>query len=130
MTKVLERMIAVDVIVMATPVYFCTMDAQMKTLIDWTCPRYTRISDKEIYFIMTAADSAKQAIEKAMQGSSGFTSCLTGEEEKGVIYRAGVWNVGEIIGSIAMDQAYEREKTYDFVARTPSERRMSICHSL
>jgi multimeric flavodoxin WrbA len=57
MAEVLEKMIAADVIVMATPVYFYTMNGQMKTMIDRTCPRYTEISNKEIYFIMTAADS-------------------------------------------------------------------------
>lgn len=34
MAEVLEKMIEADVIVMATPVYFYTMNAQMKTLID------------------------------------------------------------------------------------------------
>ena len=32
------KMVQADVIVMATPVYFYTMDAQMKTLIDRTVP--------------------------------------------------------------------------------------------
>lgn len=32
--EVIEKMIAADVIVMATPIYFYTMSAQMKTLID------------------------------------------------------------------------------------------------
>jgi len=34
MAEVLDKMIAADVIVMATPVYFYTMNAQMKTLIE------------------------------------------------------------------------------------------------
>lgn len=33
MAMILEKMIAADVLVMATPVYFYTMNAQMKTLI-------------------------------------------------------------------------------------------------
>jgi hypothetical protein len=32
------------------------LDAQMKTLIDRTVSRYIEISNKEMYFIMTAAD--------------------------------------------------------------------------
>jgi len=55
MAAILDKMITADVLVMATPVYFYTMDAQMKTLIDRTCARYTEISNKEIYFIETAA---------------------------------------------------------------------------
>lgn len=36
MSSLLDKMIAADVIVLATPVYFYTMDAQLKTLIDRT----------------------------------------------------------------------------------------------
>lgn len=46
MAEILGKMIAADVIVMATPVYFYTMDAQMKTLIDRCVARYTEISNK------------------------------------------------------------------------------------
>jgi len=54
-------MLVADVIVMATPVYFYTMDAQMKTLIDRTTPKYTEISNKEFYFIVTAADTEQES---------------------------------------------------------------------
>jgi multimeric flavodoxin WrbA len=107
MAEVLEKMIAADAIVMATPVYFYTMNGQMKTLIDRTCPRYTEISNKEMYFIVTAADSRTQAMQKTLDGFRGFTSCLTGAEEKGIIYGTGAWNMGDINGSKAMVQAYE-----------------------
>lgn len=111
MAEVLEKMIAADVIVMATPVYFYTMNGQMKTMIDRTCPRYTEISNKEIYFIVTAADSRKQAMERTLEGFRGFTSLLSGAKEKGIIYGTGAWNMGDIIGSKAMVQAYEMGKT-------------------
>lgn len=38
--QIVGKMIAADVIVLATPVYFYTMSAQMKTLIDRCCARY------------------------------------------------------------------------------------------
>lgn len=110
MASILEKMIAADVIVMATPVYFYTMDAQMKTLIDRTVPRYEEINRKEFYFIVTAADSSKQAMERTLEGFRGFTSCLTGTEEKGIIYGTGVWHMGDIKGSKTMVQAYEMGK--------------------
>lgn len=53
MAEILGKMIAADVIVMATPVYFYTMDAQMKTLIDRCVARYTEISTRRFYFIAT-----------------------------------------------------------------------------
>lgn len=43
-------MVRADVIVLATPVYFYSMDGQMKTFIDRTVPRYTEINNKDFYF--------------------------------------------------------------------------------
>lgn len=107
MAEILDKMIRADVIVLATPVYFFNMNGQMKTLIDRTYSRYTEISNKEMYFIMTAAVTGKNLLERALEGFRGFTSCLSGAKEKGVIYGTGAWNIGDIKGSPAMTQAYE-----------------------
>lgn len=110
MTEILDKMIAADVIVMATPVYFYTMNGQLKTLIDRTCARYTEINDKDFYFIIAAADTNVEAMERTLEGFRGFTSCLEGPTEKGIIYGTGAWNIGEIKGTKAMEQAYEMGK--------------------
>lgn len=110
MAEVLSKMIAADVLVMATPVYFYTMNAQMKTLIDRTYSRYTEISNKDIYLIVTAAVRNKQALERTIEGFRGFTFCLNGAEEKGIIYGTGAWNIGDIKGTKAMTEAYEMGK--------------------
>lgn len=57
MAEIMDKMVNSDVIVFATPVYFYTMDAQLKTLIDRTVPRYTEMVNKEVYYILTAADT-------------------------------------------------------------------------
>lgn len=111
MAEILEKMLAADVIVMATPVYFYTMCGQMKTLIDRTCARYTEIVNKKFYFILTAADNNKQAMERTVEEFRGFTSCLPGAVEKGVIYGIGAWKIGEIKTGDAMKTAYEMGKT-------------------
>jgi multimeric flavodoxin WrbA len=110
MAEVLEKMIAADVIAMATPVYFYTMCGQMKTLIDRTCARYTEISNKEFYFIVTAADDSKPAMKRTIEEFRGFTYCLDDPKEKGVIYGTGAWNKGEIKATQAMKEAYEMGK--------------------
>ncbi len=110
MAEVLEKMIAADTIVMATPVYFYTMSGQMKTLIDRTCARYTEISNKEFYFIVTAAVNSKPAMERTIEGFRGFTSCLVKPKEKGVIYGTGAWEKGDIVGKPAMKLAFESGK--------------------
>jgi multimeric flavodoxin WrbA len=110
MAEILEKMISSDVIVMATPVYFYTMCAQMKTLIDRCCARYTEINDKEFYFIVTAADNNKQSINRTLEEFRGFTSCLDGPKEMGTIFGTGAWNMGDIRNSDAMKIACDMGK--------------------
>ena len=111
MAEILDKMVKADVIVMATPVYFYTMNGQMKTLVDRTVPRYTEISNKDFYFIVAAADTSHANMEKTLQGFRGFTDdCLDGAREKGIIYGTGAWNIGDIKSSPAMDQAYQMGK--------------------
>lgn len=111
MADVLEKIVQADVIVMATPVYFYTMAAQMKTLIDRTVPRYEEITGKDFYFIVTAADNSIKAMERTIEGFRGFTSCLSDAREKGILYGVGAWNIGEINKTPAMQQAYELGKS-------------------
>lgn len=108
MAEILDKMVSADVIVLATPVYFYTMDGQMKTFIDRTVPRYTEIKNKDFYFIMTAADTEKASLERTLEAFRGFTEdCLEGAREAGIIYGVGAWNVGEIRNTPAYDEAYE-----------------------
>lgn len=111
MAAILDKMVTADVIVLATPVYFYTMDGQMKTLIDRTVPRYQEIADKDFYFIVAAADTHKAALERTISGFRGFTEdCLPRPHEKGIIYGVGAWEIGEIKNTPAMQQAYEMGK--------------------
>lgn len=110
MADLLAKMVAADVIVMATPVYFYTMDAQLKTLIDRTAARYEEITDKEFYFIVSAADSSVAAMERTIDGFRGFLDCLNGAKEKGVVYGVGAWQKGDIVGTKAMEEAYAMGK--------------------
>lgn len=108
MAEILDKMVSADVIVLATPVYFYTMDGQMKTFIDRTVPRYTEIKDKDFYLIMTSADTEKASLERTLEAFRGFTKdCLEGAREAGIIYGVGAWNVGEIKNTPSYDEAYE-----------------------
>jgi len=62
---------------------------------------------KEFYFILTAADSNKRAMERTLEEFRGFTSCLDGAKEMGVVCGTGAWGIGAIKGSEAMKVAYE-----------------------
>ena len=60
MADILQKMIDADVIVLASPVYFYSIDAQMKALIDRTLARWTEVKNKEFYYIVTCADRDKK----------------------------------------------------------------------
>ena len=107
MPEILEKMIMADIIIMATPVYFYTMSAQMKTLIDRCCGRYTEINNKDFYFIVTAADDNQSNMERTIDTFQCFLDCLEDATIKGVVYGLGVWQKGEINNNPAMLKAYK-----------------------
>ena len=97
-------------IVLATPVYFYTMSAQMKTLIDRCCAGYLEIRDKEFYFIVAAAETSVAAMERTIDGFRGFLDCLENPVVRGTVFCGGVWHAGEIKGNAALQKAYEMGK--------------------
>ena len=108
MAEILDKFIKADVIVLATPVYFYSMNGRMKNFIDRTVPRYTEIRNKDFYFIMTAADTEKENLRRTMEAFRGFTEdCLDCANEAGIIYGTGAWQVGEIKNTPAYSRAYE-----------------------
>lgn len=111
MAMVIEKMKVSDVIVLATPVYFYTMDAQLKTMIDRTLggAQTPGLENKEFYLIATAADG-KAGMERTIDGIRGYLECLPGAKEMGVIYGAGAWQLGDIQHNPAMREAYETGK--------------------
>lgn len=111
MAEILDKMVKADVIVLATPVYFYSMDGQMKTFIDRTVPRYTEITNKDFYFIMTAADTERSHLERTMEAFRGFTEdCLDGAREAGIIWGTGAWQLGDAEHTPAYNEAYEMGK--------------------
>ena len=109
--EILEKMVEADVIVLAPPVYFYTMCAQLKTLIDRSCPRYTAISNKEFYFILTAADTSRAAMNRTLESLRGFTEdCLENSREKGIVFGLGVMDRGEVKETPAYREAFEMGK--------------------
>lgn len=111
MEELVEKMIAADVIVMASPVYFYTINAQMKTFIDRCCAKYTKMNNKDFYFIITAAEVDKSVLNRTFEGFRGFLDCLEGSTEKGLICATGVWERGEIKRTSYLNEAYNLGKT-------------------
>lgn len=108
MAEILEKMIEADVIVLASPVYFYSINGQLKTFIDRCCACYQEIKNKDFYFIITAADGNVSNMQRTIETLRGFTEdCLPGANEAGIIYGVGAWNKGDILSTPAFEEAYE-----------------------
>lgn len=57
MAEILQKMIDADVFVLASPVYFYSIDSQLKAVIDRTVARWLEVKNKEFYYITTMADN-------------------------------------------------------------------------
>ncbi len=102
----LDKMIDADIILLATPVYFYSMVAQMKLFIDRSLPRYQEIKNKKFYFAVTAADPSHEAMEATLEGFRGYTACLPEAEEVGVFYGTGAWEKGDILKMPILESVY------------------------
>lgn len=107
MHLILEKARAADVIVLATPVYFYAMNGQLKTMIDRFVPCYEQMTNKDFYYILTAADTQRTHMERVIESLNGFTEeCLENAHIKGIIYGLGVWQKGEVTGTDVEKQAF------------------------
>lgn len=112
MCELLEKILAADVLVLATPVYFYSMCAQLKVVIDRTVARWKDIKNKELYYVMTAADDEEDTMDATLAGLHGFATCIDGYKEKGTLYGKGVYGKGEIFNHPELLQsAYEMGKS-------------------
>ena len=107
MVGIAKQMCEADVIVFATPIYFYTMCGPLKTFIDRNCFFYEGVANKDFYYIMTAADGNKAAMDKTMTEFDGFLDCLHNPTIKDSVIATGVWGKGDIQGSKFIDEAYQ-----------------------
>ena len=107
MAAVLEALKTADVIVLASPVYFYSVCAQMKTMIDRCLADYLAIQDKTFYLIATAADPQHSAADETLADLRGYLRCLPGAREAGAILGTGTWDKGDVYRHPSLKQAYE-----------------------
>ncbi len=107
MEEILQKIIDAEVIVLASPVYFYSIDAQLKAVIDRTVARWLEVKDKEFYYIATCADKMRSSIETTFACFRAYAACVEGAQEKGVVYGVGAFEKGEVKDTPAYDEAYQ-----------------------
>ena len=92
MAEILPVMQQADVICFASPVYFL-FPSEYKF--------------RDIYFLLTAADTEQTAAEGPLKGLQGWIDCFEQAELKGVVCGLGAEKSGDVKAMPAMAEAYE-----------------------
>ena len=103
--RILNKMQQADVIVVATPTYFYTMNGKLKTVIDRFLPKWQELGGHDVYLIITGHDG-KAGLRLAGEELKTIFGGL-GNEIKGCIWGERVWQKGEVEGTKAMQEAYQ-----------------------
>ena len=106
-----QKMSAADLIVMATPVYFYSICAQLKMLIDRLCAYNEKMRGKPFGFIMTSEDGDPACMDRPLETFRGYLVCLKDVTERFVLRAAGVTHLGDAAKSPYMEEAYELGKS-------------------
>lgn len=106
---ILNKMLAADIIVLASPVYFYSITGLLKTLIDRSYATFASLTDKEFYFILSCAvpyaEPYKKDLDIALNTLRGYITCLPNATEKGIIIGDNTAEV-KIEDNPAYNQAY------------------------
>lgn len=78
MAELLDKMIAADVLVLATPIYFYSLCAQLKAVLDRTVARWQEVRNKQFYYIVTAADNEQESAASTLASLRGYADCVEG----------------------------------------------------
>ena len=113
--KIIQKMIYADIWVLSTPVYFYSVSAQMKLLIDRFYAREYTIREslkrKKVYFIVTSGAPDLSEHTATIESLRGFIQVLKTVDEAGIINGAGAFELGDAIHHPAYLEAYHMGKS-------------------
>lgn len=106
MAQLLELFQKADVLVLATPVYFYGISAQMKTFIDRTYPIWQHLGKKEVYYIVSAG-LGTDIIERSLGDLDGFVEHLEEPRVAGKLFAPNVMDRGLVKDTEIYHRAFD-----------------------
>lgn len=107
MSIILDAMTQADVILLASPVYFYSICAQLKIVLDRVYAKYEGLTEKDFYFIATAGEDAKYAVETTFACMRGFVDCCDDSGIMDELAAVGLIEAGEVKDTEYMQMAYD-----------------------
>jgi multimeric flavodoxin WrbA len=108
MNEVYEKMKAADVIVLASPVYFYSWSAQIKTVIDRTVAVESILTNKTFCLISAGQAPEEKYMTTMIDCFHKYIGCFKadGNREGGYVFGYGTSKSGDVVGTPAIEQAY------------------------
>jgi len=113
--KVIDKVIKADVFVFASPIYFYSLSAQLKILIDRFFAREYEIREsqkrKKAYLILTSGTKDIEQTVGSVESFRGFIRVLRTVDEGGIIYGLGAFLKGDAQHHESFEKAYQMGKS-------------------
>lgn len=111
MTELYEKLAAADAIVLASPLYFYTWTAQMKTVLDRTFAMLSTMQNKKFYLVSTCESPDESWCRMMLDSFHNYVICF-GEmnSEAGYVFGFACGKPGDVKNGDAMAKAYEMGK--------------------
>jgi multimeric flavodoxin WrbA len=98
MQEIYPKLLAADIIILGTPVYFYMLSGLLKNFLDRTCPIWTKLEGKKAAGIAVAEESFGQTIANL----KNYASCC------GMRWVGSVTALAKTPGEVARDKQVER----------------------
>lgn len=111
MAELYEKILAADVIVLASPVYFYTWTAQLKAVLDRTYAKLAAMQNKTFYMISTCMSPDESWCQMMIDSFHNYVICFGDTvSEGGYVFGYSCGAPGDVKESDAMQKAYEMGK--------------------
>ncbi len=110
--EITEKMLVSDVIVFATPVYYYTMNGQMKTIIDRANSLFKKdYKFREVFVLCSADDPSENTIDGVVGGVECWLKCYPKASVKGSLLCGGIEDENAVLSHPdALAKAFEMGK--------------------
>ena len=109
--SLLPKMMEADVVCFTCPVYYYSVCGQMKVFLDRMNPLYSKLKDKDFYYMVTAQDDDHAQLDRAFDVFDGFADCFDDIRRCGRVYGGGADKKGDVKELAACSEAYEMGKS-------------------
>ena len=108
-----DKFLAADVVVLASPTYYMNVNDRMKAFIDATYLAWgdERMGNKEYYYITACAQNNDNTAEWCLNGFRGFVMCMPNPTERGSVKAIALGRPGAVKDTKYMQEAYELGKS-------------------